>query len=358
MIRNNLPKTIVSLLLLAASTSVFAQEKKNKSDTTHQTPSKNLKSREVTTEFPCNADATIFLENILRQVNIKTTNEKKVKLSITVYYEGKDEFTNEEWLRMMEVEVGGNAGKVVVKSENLGKKNIGTLPPKRANINRILTLYVPAAARLNIESKYGDITIDNNIKELKARISNGGLTVKDVEKLNVISTYGRIHADNILSAEVDITNGNFSSKQCTMLTINSRNSTVESGSIKQLNIHSETDEYEIEEAGEISGTKNHGNLRITTLTKSLDIKGLNASIKLRSIEQGVSLIKIDDQYADLRLPVDNLKDYTVSFEGTDVVVFAPFEKANATDTSFKTIVGSGKTTSFQVKCTKCTVDFK
>jgi hypothetical protein len=47
---------------------------------------------------------------------------------------------------------------------------------------------------------------------------------------------------------------------------------------KKLVLRSTNDEYEIEEAGEVRGRKNYGNLRITKLNNSLEVDGSNADV--------------------------------------------------------------------------------
>ena len=121
---------------------------------------------------------------------------------------------------------------------------------------------------------------------------------------------------------------------------------------------SNDDQYEMEAAGVISGGKNYGSLRVNTLKNSLDLTGVNADIKVHNIEAGVSFVKIDGQYADLRLPVDNLKDYTVIFEGRGSNIYTPFERVHATDSSFNVKVGTGKKNAFRLKCSNCTLDMK
>ena len=114
----------------------------------------------------------------------------------------------------------------------------------------------------------------------------------------------------------------------------------------------------MEEAGVIGGGKNYGSITVDTLKNSLDLKGVNDDIKVHIIEPGVSVVRIDGQYADLRLPVDNLKDYTVNFEGRGSNLYTPFERPHATDTSFNVTVGTGKKNSFRLKCSNCSVDMK
>ncbi|MEO6732555.1 MAG: hypothetical protein ABIN01_15150 [Ferruginibacter sp.] len=346
----------------------------------------DVHSKEVVTEFPCNANATIILENVMRQVNILTSGNNKVKLVTTVYYQGDPALTDKEWLNKLEISISGNANNVVVTSgnfQNPGSKantqlnvtkskpdtvfnsiaifdSLGNRLNRKSSVNRNIVLYVPAGVKLDIESKYADVILENNIGEVKVRLTNGGLTMMDVNKLTVTSVYGNIYAANLGQAEVTLTNGRLKAKNISILNLNSKNSTIDLDKINELKMISQADQFEIEEAKSISGRKNYGDLRLTTLNGSLDLAGVNADMRIRSISPSVSLIKMDNQYADLRLPVGTLKNYVVAFEGTGGNVYAPFEKFVTTEGSFKSSVGNtnDKPTVFQLKCNNCSVDFK
>jgi len=369
-----------------------------------QLHAQEVKVIEVTDEFPCDAVATVFIGNIIRRVTVLTTHENKVRLVTTVAYEGKSGYSNEEWLEKLELKVSGTAGDVNVKCGNMqpmGNKDPRSFPSspiqaptpfdrrhhtpdlpqrqrrnnltpngtvvfdslgnwlyKKGNIRRNIIVYVPVGSKLDIDSRYAEIILDSNIREVNARIMSGGLTMKDADKLVLNSAYGSVYASNIGNAEVGLNHGWFHAKDISTLEINSKVSTVELGALGQVKMISNDDQYDMEEAGVISGRKNYGSLRVITLRNLLDLTGVNADIKVHNIEPGVSVVKIDGQYADLRLPVDNLKDYTVTFEGKGSNLYTPFERLHATDSFFNVTVGTGKKNSFRLKCSNCTVDMK
>jgi hypothetical protein len=359
-----------------------------------------VKLIEVTDEIPCDAAPTIFIGNTIRRVTVLTTHENKVRLVTTVAYAGNSGFTNADWLEKLELRVSGTAGNVKVKCGNMqpmanrDARNFGSSPispgrphrtpdlPQRhtpndltpngtvvfdsrgrwlykdGNIRRNIIVYVPVGSKLEIDSRYAEIILDSNITEVTARLTSGSMTMKDAGRLVLTSTYGSMYASNVGHAEIGLINGWFHAKDISTLEINSKVSTVELGAIGQLKMNSNDDQYELEAAGVISGVKNYGSIRVITLKNSLDLTGVNADIKVHNIEPGVSLIKIEGQYADLRLPVDKLKDYTVNFEGRGSNLFTPFERLHATDSSFNVKIGTGKKNSFQLKCSNCTVDMK
>jgi hypothetical protein len=364
-------------------------------------PAQDAKIIDVVDELRCDAAPTVYIGNTIRRVTVFTTRENKVRLVTSVAYKGFCNYGDDEWLDKLELKVSGTPGEVHVKCGNMSpmpEKEFGSSPvpfsppantrrtsdlPRRqipnnltpngtvvfdswghwlhkeGNIRRNIYIYVPVGSKLVIDSRYAEIILDSNTREVNARITNGSMTMKNVERLVLNSAYGSIYADNIGHAEIGLAHGWFHAKDVPDLEITSRFSTIELGDLGQVKINSGGDQYDIEQAGAIQGEKDYGYLRINTLTKFLDLTGVNADIKVHNIAATVSSVHIDGQYADLRLPVNDLKDYTVHFEGTGSNIFTPFQRTHGGgDSGFNITAGSGKKASFRLKCNNCTVDMK
>ena len=375
---------------------------------------KDLKSKEVTVEIPASKTADIYLENTQRSIQIKTWDGPNVKVTTTVYYEGEgSKVSDEEWFEKLNISVKSLGNSIRIKSGTVSNggsynlngnswawssggggvaifngdgENIGT----KNNLKRIITIYLHKENKLDIESKYADVTIASNIGKLNADITNGSLELQDVNTFILRSKYANVSAGNIKNAEIEFINGRFNAKDIEDLDIDTKYSTVEIASAKKVNLISTNDEYEFDELGMLQGRKNYGNLRITKLTKSIDMDGTNADVKVRNILAGVDVIKFNNKYADIRLPLRNLKNYTVNYNGPFSNVYANFEKkpwegkeeaitkkdglanqirsmqrevekaygGDNSESKFTATVGDGKGTKIDMKCQNCTVDFK
>lgn len=131
---------------------------------------------------------------------------------------------------------------------------------------------------------------------------------------------------DIKEAEIEFANGRLSANNIDDLDIESKYATIEMASAKKVKMVSTNDEFEVEDAGEVRGRKNYGNLRITRLTGSLEMDGSNADVKIRNVGSNVKLIKIDNRYADIRIPLRDTKNYGVNFLGSYSTVYGDFEK--------------------------------
>ena len=384
----------------------------------------DLKSKEVSKEIAAPKGADIYIENSSRGIVVKTWDQQKVKVTTTVYYEGESKLTDEEWLEKTNLSLktlgssvkiksggvngtfysyGSSGGSINMSSSTMNGvavfngsgQNLGT----KSNMKRVVTVTIPAGSKLDIESRYADVEVPDNIGDLNVDISNGNLEGVNLGKFILRAKYSNVNVGDVKTAEVEFMNGRFNAKNIDDLDIDSKSSTVEMASTKKLTLRSTNDEYEMEEAGEVRGRKNYGNLRITRLNTSLELDGANADIKIRNAGPSVSMIKLDDKYADVRIPLRNTKNYSIDFTGSYSSVYGNFEKkpvgmetkkdepaGNAAPTAvgadiqrdlqrvtvlrgvsswndnspsrFTAAVGDGKGLKIDIKCQNCTVDFK
>jgi hypothetical protein len=371
----------------------------------------DLKSKEVSKEISVPKGSEIYIENASRGIVVKTWDQPKVKVTTTIYYEGDAKFTDDEWLEKVNLTLKTLGTSVKVKSGSVGYNNVGggyssynsggsgvavfdangRNVGTKTNLKRIVTVTVPAGSKLDIESKYADVTLPAGIGDVYADITNGNLEADNLNKLILRSKYSNVNVGDVKIAEIEFNNGRFSAKTIDDLDIESKYSTIEMAAVKKVVLRSTNDEYELEDAGEIRGRKSYGNLRVTKLTKSLEIDGTNADVKIRNVGPTLSLVKIDNKYADVRIPLRETKNYSIDFAGSYSSVYGNFEKKPVTDekssstttapsgivvgertytstynstnnssnpSRFTATVGDGKSLKIDMKCQNCTVDFK
>ncbi|MCA6449669.1 MAG: hypothetical protein IM584_03165 [Chitinophagaceae bacterium] len=384
----------------------------------------DLKSKEISKEVALPKDGEIYIENASRSIVVKTWDQPKVKVSTTIYYDGESKLSDDEWLEKANLSLRTLGNSVKIKSGTISGaayrvyssgamtfyssgpgngvtvfngsgQNIGT----KSGAKTVVTVTIPAGSKIELESKYADVTLPANIGEANIELANGNLEAENLNKLILRSKYSNVTVGDVKNAEIEFTNGRFSARNITDLDIDSKYSTIEMASVNKLAIRSTNDEYELEEADEVRGRKSYGNLRITKLNRSIDVEGSNADIKIRKTAPTLSLIKIDDKYADIRIPLKDTKNYSVDFTGSFSSVYGNFEKkavAVAPDkeepkatteknaelkaitvigrataprlsggwndennpSKFTASVGDGKGLKVEVKCQNCTVDLK
>ncbi len=375
----------------------------------------DLKSKQVSVEVNAGKNGEVSIDNTSRELEIKTWNESKVKVVTTIYYEGDaGSLSDADWFEKLNLTVKSLGSSVRIKSgtvsgggsyQSMGNSYAWSSGPAngvaifngngetigtKGNSTRLVTIYLPKENKLVIESKYADVTIPDNLNKLTIDITNGNLETQDINSFTLRSKYGNVSTGNLQSGEIEFINGHLSIKDADDIDLDTKYSTVDVATANKINMISTNDDYDIEEVGNLQGQKNYGNLRIAKLDKSLEMDGTNADVKVRNIAAGAEVIRIDNKYSDIRLPLKTLKNYTINYSGPYSTIYGNFDKqpysgkafksASAeealaekiknkiteslngekvvSDDKFTAVVGSGKGTSIDMRCQNCTVDFK
>jgi hypothetical protein len=157
---------------------------------------KDVKAKEVSQEISTSKSPDIYIDNTSRNIQIKIWDQSKVKVVTTVYYEGDGKLSDEEWFEKMNLSLKSIGTSVRVKSGTIsggsytingntfgwsGSTGLAVFNDKgesigsKSNTKRMVTIYVPAASKLDIDSKYADVQLTGNYGNATVDISNGSL---------------------------------------------------------------------------------------------------------------------------------------------------------------------------------------
>lgn len=315
---------------------------------------KDLKSKEVSQEINMPKSGEIYIENNTRSIQVKTWDQQKVKVVTTAYFEKESTLTDAEWFEKMGISLKALGSSVKIKSgaSNFGSytyatsgQNVvlvehpttiynasGSFTTSGNNTKRLLTIYVPSGSKLDIETRYSDLQLPANVGDVLLDITNGNFEAESLNKLRLRSKYANANLRDIKEADIEFANGRFIANNIDDLEIESKYSTIEMASAKKIKIVSTNDEFEVEDVIDIRGRKNYGNLRITRLSGSIEMDGSNADVKIRNVGANVKLIKINNRYADIRIPLRDMKNYAVDFMGSYSTVYGDFERTTVEPT--------------------------
>lgn len=349
---------------------------------------KNLQKKVISMEVSCPKNGTVSLVNMGRKLIIKTINAEKVKLETTIFAQADFKPKDIDWQQTMNILVEKNKNKIEIRRTNTkpvkaghtindanktdGKNNVTEPEKYRVDNKSPLTVYVPPGVKLEIESRYNELTIMNNLVSVELDLTNTNLQMLDADKAVIKSRYGSVKAGAIKEADIDLLNCKFFSGNLDKLKINSKYSTVTFQNSRTIDIKSLSDQYHIAKADNITASKSFGKLNIDQLGNSIQLTGSSADLEIRTIDATAKLVQVNNKYADVKLPVVKLLNYTVKFDGINSNVFTPFEKIRTVasdspknsptvfNTAFAKTVGDVKNdfTAFVVNCASCSVDFR
>jgi hypothetical protein len=392
----------------------------------------------VSQEVDLPANGTVTIDSKTRDLEVLTWNQSKVKLVLTVVANKNWDSSKADW-EDMGVSIKQFGSRVSINNKAVGVNNFGlsgnyyqnfdndaafsgtvTMSGQdfvevldaanertaRSSGNRKsgskpkvrLTVYVPEKASLEIDNSYGNIYLGGVMNKLELDAKNCTIEAKNINSGRLKLKYAHLVMQDGTDLEVALENGDMKAKSIGTLDIDSKYSDVDIDKVDRIIMRSNNDEYNIEELGDLDGRKNYGSMRVEQLSKAFTLTGSNADVKIRRVSGSTETIKIDNKYADIRLPLRDVSNYQIFFEGAYSTIFAAFEKEEMkpeerpswfvkktnksnengpavassnwnsdcnycptdANSAFKASGGDtkGKTTKIEIRCPNCTVDFK
>ena len=174
-------------------------------------------------------------------------------------------------------------------------------------------IYLPTSVHIDIENKYGDIFIEDQIGRATINLSNGDLRAQSFQGPTSLSL-GFAYA-NIKK----MANGNISMDhrselhldEAGELKITSRSSRVTLGTIQKLDIKSHRDKYSVERLGEFIGNSDYTYLVINSLGQNLSVDAKYGSIDVNAIESGVKSLDFNVEDTDIGIAKPKMRSITI-----------------------------------------------
>lgn len=353
---------------------------------------KGQKVKEISREIDYLKNQRISISASNRNIEVRTWNEPKIGIKAEVNYDSTSSYSEADLWRRANIEIsdGQNFIKIKADAMNAGIQNqiitggkattigaahgAGPINLSRSQFEELsskksLVIYVPSQASLEILNRFSDIHISSSLSCLDLELNNGRVITTDVDSLILHSKFSWGQFGNIRKAHIVSDYGRFFVKSAGDVNSFSNYSTIEISDVSMLLLnHSNNDTYEIGQAKNIKCQKDYGELRIERLSGQLEFEGTNSDIKVRDISSSINLIKINDQFADIWLPVRKLQNYSIDFTGEYTTVLSDPDRLPRTDSAgkpttstsrFFSNVGSSNENKarFEIRCASCKIDF-
>ena len=269
-------------------------------------------------EFQIVGGSPVSISSYNKLIIVNTWAENKIEVSTAILNTVAD-LNSTNWIKKTGIKINQSADTLKIIAGYSNDK-------VKENLYSILALKIPKGCKLIIDNKNSDIIIQNDINDLNIHMFSGHLQTKNIENLSLESDYIDFDAGDIKNARINFKHGNFRVSSIENLKITSEATNLFCTKLEKSDIQSTNDNYEIKEVGVMVCNKSFNTIHVDKLTASLDLTGAGADLEIGEIEPTTNFLKIHDKYSHLHLPLTDLKDYNVTFQGGFTKVFANFEK--------------------------------
>jgi hypothetical protein len=323
----------------------------------------NLTSFGQTTEtktlkksFKVTQDPAIDVTNKYGKIHI--SQSKTDSISIRVEIEAKSE--NQSRVRSLLTGVDVNytlSGQTVVAKTVLGKtlddffESFKGLTKDLINYNTSLSIdyYIecPSGTVMKLTNSYGDVYIENRVKELTANISNGALDAGIIDYAPLMTLFFcNAEIESLVKGKISASYSELKIEEITDAALVTRSTKVKIGNAGKIETDSRRDDYIISVLKTISGTTNFSDVDISKLTGETTLYTKYGNLSIDKIPEDFKLIDINSTYTDLDLNFERNTSFTMEIRHTNASVITSGIKPQPEQTEInaedKVYITSGK----------------
>lgn len=218
---------------------------------------------------------------------------------------------------------GSKAEKLADEIEFYFALNDGTIKAKtnfsddfktNQNFSIVYTINIPSNCDLNVENKYGNVTLgDLNAKgifEIKyGNIHGQNLTAPDNEKIKLELKYSNASFDEINNLFADLGYSKFSADRIGEVVFDSKYSVIAVDEIDKAFADSQYDNFQFDRINDLKTESKFTGWNIDNLSNTLNIKTQYGDVDIDHISRDFTVIDLENSYGNIKLGISSEASY-------------------------------------------------
>lgn len=307
-------------------------------------------TKKVKLEVKTERSIEVRLTNKYGKVNIISWDKDSVKIIVDITAFAKTKEDAEKIVQRVYIEPVYDEKYVILTTEitekasgNVISQLIDNLVEKgkeaidKSNVDIDITVMMPERGKLTLNNKYGDINFEKNFKgTLQLTLAYGNLTAGDLPpfaNLNIQS--GKAYIGTMQNGRVAIKYGEFNLKNVDRLYLESHSSEVNIDEIRDLDMDSRNDDFDIIVAHSMTGKTSLSKVFVQEMRQKARLEMQGGSFKVRTLKQSFEWIDIQSKSTDIKItPEENLA-YQLDVSGTPTEIVSNNGTTKQSDTNSK-----------------------
>ncbi len=263
--------------------------------------------------------STLEINNKYGNIHFSTWEKDSVDIEISFFISEKNEAKFKKVKDNVNFKITGNSAYMVAETVFGNKyasffKNIKEATnlqlPDNTSTRIDYFIKIPQHISLKVNNRYGNVFIPNFSGNLNINLSNGDFQAKNITGNNNLKlAFGNVLIESLKQSTIDL---NFTTTQVIrggQLDINSKSSEVKIGQCDLIKLQSKRDKYNINQLDYLFGETYFSNLSVTQLNKEFNMVMQYGSLKSLGMSSSFKLLKINSQYANCNIIMDNPSAY-------------------------------------------------
>ena len=271
--------------------------------------------------FDVEALPNLVMDGIYSDFNITTWDQPKIDIKVKIKVKSDKESTVKKLMEIIDVELSENSNTVTAKTVFNNKTNKSF----NASVSIKYNVRVPKDVLMNLDTSYGDITIDKVSEKLKAVLKYGdfkadSILIDDIVKNSIEVKFGNINIDYVNNVAMWLEYGDAKVNTCDYIDGTLKYSKIFVTDMNHCMLELKYSDARIEKANKVSFVSTaYSDIKVRNVTNMLHVnmKYSDLSATVTSLKPN---IEIDGAYsdADLYLNGDASFDYNLESSYGDI----------------------------------------
>ena len=190
------------------------------------------------------------------------------------------------------------------------------------------TIHIPNDRDLNIENKFGNVTLAdlnaNGVFEVKyGNIYGQNLMAPNNEKIKLELKYGNATFESINRLYADLGYAKLNAGDIESAEFDTQYSIIKTGDVKQMITDSKYDQYSVETVANLNVDSKFTNWKIDKITDKFSIDTQYGDVDVNEVDPGFELISIENSYGNMKVGISPSASYQLSSESYYCKVYFP-----------------------------------
>lgn len=284
---------------------------------------KHTKEKKISREFRVSAKANLKIENSYGNVDISTWDRNEVVIEVFIKTNGNDAEKVAEKLDEIDVEFNQNSSGVSAKTHFSRDTRSwwSNLFGGSSNVNMEVNYVIkaPETNNMDLSNDYGGIFIDRLLGNSKISCDYGRIDIMELRgnsnHLNFDYTRNS-HIGYVKNAEINADYSEFEIEEAESINLNADYTTSRIKKVANLNYSCDYGSINVEKVKNITGNGDYLSTKIGRIFTSADLSVDYGNLSIEKVMKDANNIKIDSDYAGLKVGYDNQHAFNFNVEAS------------------------------------------
>lgn len=260
--------------------------------------------------FEVNKDVQLLIDHEFGDVTIQNWDKNSISIKVTAHIESNSEEQAQKILSRIQLNISGDKTKVSSVCSLTNSSN------NKTTFSIDVVVFMPKSASLQLKHKFGAAYIET--VEGPAKIKSEYGSVKAVSLLNSDTrldlSFGSADIDKMANGNLNISYSSMDLDNANQLTVDSKYSEIQFGSLQSGNLSVEGGSAEIGNIGTLSLVSKFSSVEVGNISSSLQAHTEYGSLEVGFIEAGFSTLDVENKFGGVELGIDKSATYEVNVQ--------------------------------------------